>query len=134
VRGTTRRADRLDSLEAAGIEAVLGDPDRVMTLSRAFEHVAVTVLLLGSAVGGAEQLAALHGSRLDMLLARMLDSTVRGIVYEAGGSVDPALLAAGAQRVMSFCEDSRIPYALLEHAGYRDWVRAAVDAVDRVLG
>ena len=44
----------------------------------------------------------------------MLDTTVRGIVYEAAGSVDRALLAAGAELVRERCEDSRIPFALLD--------------------
>jgi hypothetical protein len=67
-----------------------------------------------------------------MLLLRMLDSTVRGIVYEAGGSVDQTVLDAGAERVRVFCEGSRIPYALLYAPG-ADWPDAAVDAVEKVL-
>jgi hypothetical protein len=86
---------------------------------------------LGSAAGTPDAIAALHGSRLDMLLSRMLDSTVRGIVYEASGTVEPEVLAAGAQRVRAFCEDSLIPYALLDGDGA--WPAAGADAVDRVL-
>jgi hypothetical protein len=67
-----------------------------------------------------------------MLLLRMLDSTVRGIVYEATGSVDAAILDAGAQRVREFCEGSRIPYALLDADG-GDWPLGAADAVEGVL-
>ena len=74
----------------------MGDPDVVGTLVRSFEHVSVACVLLGSAEGTPAQLAALHGTRLEMLLARMLDTTVRGIVYEASGSVDRDVLAAGA--------------------------------------
>ncbi len=91
----------------------MGDPDVVGTLVRSFEHVSVACVLLGSAEGTPAQLAALHGTRLEMLLARMLDTTVRGIVYEASGSVDREVLAAGADLVRKRCEDSRIPYALL---------------------
>ena len=43
----------------------------------------------------------------------MIDTTVRAIVYESAGSVDPAVLAGGAERVRAACEDSLIPYALL---------------------
>ena len=85
VRATTRDPAHVGAIEAAGAEAVVGDPDRVATIAPAFEHVGAAVILLGSAVGTPEALAALHGSRLDMLLLRMLDSTVRGIVYEAVG-------------------------------------------------
>jgi hypothetical protein len=107
----------------------------VGTLVRSFEHVGVACVLLGSAAGTPEELAALHGTRLDMLLARMVDTTVRAVVYEAAGSVDGALLEAGAARVRAVCEDSRIPYALLraEPAGHRDWVAAAAAAVTRTL-
>ena len=135
VRATTRDPRRRAEIEAAGAESYVGDPDRVATLAPALAHVGVACLLLGSASGSAEQLAALHGTRLDMLLERMLDTTVRGIVYEAAGTVDPALLAAGAQRVRHACERSLIPYVLLD-ADPRDhtaWVPVAAAAVERAL-
>ena len=118
-----------------GAEAVIGDPDVVATLAGSLEHVSVACLLLGSAVGSPEQLGALHGTRLKMLLTRMLDTTVRGIVYEATGSVDHALLDAGAAQVRERCEDSRIPYALLEAdpADADAWTVAAVASVNRAL-
>jgi hypothetical protein len=135
VRGTTRDPRRVGQIEAAGAEAVVGDPDRIATLAGALEHVGVACVLLGSAAGQARQLEALHGSRLEMLLSRMLDSTVRGIVWEAAGGVDPDLLQAGAQRVRTFCEDSRIPYAMLEAdpSDHDAWLAAAIAAVERVL-
>ena len=113
----------------------MGDPDVVGTLVRSFEHVSVACVLLGSAEGTPAQLAALHGTRLEMLLARMLDTTVRGIVYEASGSVDRDVLAAGAALVRERCEDSRIPYALLGAAlaDHRAWTAAAVAAVHSTL-
>ena len=135
MRGTTRSEAALDAIEAAGAEAVLGDPDVVATLARAFEHVGVACVLLGSAVGAPAQLAALHGTRLEMLLARMLDTTVRGVVYEAAGSVEPAVLDAGAALVRERCEDSHIPYVLLrsDPADAAAWTRAAVAAVESAL-
>jgi uncharacterized protein YbjT (DUF2867 family) len=132
VRATTRDPAHVPAIEAAGAEAIVGDPDRVATVAPAFEHVGVAVILLGSAAGSAETLSDLHGSRLDMLLLRMLDSTVRGIVYEAVGSVDSSILAAGAERVRAFCDGSRIPYALLDAYG-GEWPTGAADAVDEVL-
>ena len=46
--------------------------------------------------GTPEQLAALHGTRLEMLLERMLDTTVRGVVYErARDRSTPSLLRRG---------------------------------------
>ena len=135
VRGTTRDPARGPEIEAAGVEAVVGDPDVVATLARSLEHVSVACVLLGSAVGSPERLAALHGTRLEMLLTRMLDTTVRGIVYEAAGSVDAAVLEAGAARVRARCDDSRIPYALLDadSGSAAAWTSAAVQAVEGVL-
>lgn len=135
VRGTTRDPARCAEIEAAGAEAYVGDPDRVATLGPALAHVGVACLLLGSAVGTDEQLAALHSTRLDMLLERMLDTTVRGIVYEAAGTVEPALRAAGAERVRHACERSLIPYALLtaDPADHPGWLEAAGAAVERAL-
>jgi nucleoside-diphosphate-sugar epimerase len=135
VRGTTRDPARRAEIEAAGAEAYIGDPDRVATLGPALAHVGVACVLLGSASGTPEQLAALHGTRLDMLLERMLDTTVRGIVYETVGTVDPVLLAAGAQRVRYACERSLIPYVLLDAdpGDHAAWVRDAGAAVQRAL-
>jgi uncharacterized protein YbjT (DUF2867 family) len=135
VRGTTRTETNLPAIEASGAEAVLGDPDVVGTLARSFEHVSVACVLLASATGTDAELAALHGTRLEMLLSRMVDTTLRGVVYEATGSVDAAVLARGAALVQERCEDARIPYALLQSdpARYRSWTLAAADAVDSTL-
>ena len=65
----------------------MGDPDRIGTLIPALQHVSVACVLLGSATGEEDHVAALHGTRLEMLLAKLLDTTARGIVYEARGSV-----------------------------------------------
>ena len=135
VRGTSRQAAALGAIEAAGAEAVLADPDRVATLIPALDHVAVAVLLLGAASGPPEEVAALHGSRLEMLLSRMLDTTIHGIVYEVRGNVDAALLREGGKMVRRVCEGSRIPFALLDaEPGGEHWAAEAVAAVEGVLG
>jgi hypothetical protein len=135
VRGTTRDPARCAEIEGAGAEPVIGDPDVVATLARSLEHVGVACVLLGSAVGSPDQLAALHGSRLDMLLTRVVDTTVRGLVYEAAGSVDPKILDAGVALVRARCEDARIPYALLraDPVDHRAWTSAAAAAVHSSL-
>ena len=135
VRGTTREAGRWTEIEAAGVEPVVGDPDRVATIAPAFDHVGVACALLGSARGTPDQLTSLHTTRLEMLLERMLDTTVRGVVYEAAGTVDPELLAGGAERVRRACERSLIPYVILrsDPADNVAWTRDAVDAVERAL-
>jgi uncharacterized protein YbjT (DUF2867 family) len=135
VRGSTRDPLRTREIEAAGAEPVIGDPARVGTLARSLDQVSVLCLLLGSAVAGSDELASLHGSRLEMLLARILDTSVRGIVYEANGAVDAGVLHAGARRVSEFCERSRVPYRLVteDPADHRAWLNTASDAVERVL-
>ncbi len=135
IRGTTRDPARRRELESAGVEAFVGDPDRIGTLAPALAQVGVACILLGCATGSPEQLAALHGTRLDMLLERMLDTTVRGVVYESSGSVDPALLAAGAERVRYACQRSLIPHVLLEAdpADHESWPAAAAVAVHDAL-
>jgi len=135
VRGTTRSPERAEAIAAAGAEPFVGDPDRVSTLVPALAQVGVVCLLLGSATGTDEQLAALHSTRLDMLLEKMLDTTVRGVVYESLGTVDERLLAVGCQRVRHACERSLVPYVMLDaspdDAGH--WTDAAVVAVERAL-
>lgn len=135
VRATTRQAARLPEVEEAGAEAVLGDPDRVATIAPAFDHVSVACLLLGSVTGEAEQVQALHGPRLEMLLTRMLDTTIRGVVYEANGRVRAETLAAGAATVRRACTASRIPHVLLntEPDAHQQWLAAATAAVHQVL-
>ena len=136
VRGTTRSHERLAEIEAAGAEAVLADPDRVATLVSAFDHVTAVCLLLGSAAGSPAELAALHGTRLEMLLTKLVDTTARGVVYEARGSVDPAVLSGGAERVRDFARRSLARYALLEADPARAevWVADAMEAVEGVIG
>jgi 3-hydroxyisobutyrate dehydrogenase-like beta-hydroxyacid dehydrogenase len=135
LRGTTRRPERLAALEEAGVEPVLGDPDRIATIAPAFAQVSVVCVLLGSASGTEEQLRALHGTRLEMMLTKMLDTTIHGVVFEAAGAVGIELLGGGAGRVRETCEGSRIPYALLDAdpADATAWLNGAVAAVDQVL-
>jgi hypothetical protein len=123
-------------LEAAAVEPVLADPDRVVTLVPAFEHVTVAFVLLGSVSGPPDAAAALHGTRLEMLLTKMLDTTIRGIVYQAAGTVETAVLDGGAKRVQATCEDSVIPYSLLRSDPRRapaEWLAEALAATDVVL-
>jgi hypothetical protein len=121
----------LAEISSTGAEPVLADPDRVATLASALAGVGVLCILLGSARGTPDELAALHGPRLQMLLTRVLDSAVRGVVYEASGSVDRALLDSGASLVSAFCSRSRIPFALLPAV---DSPASAADQIEGVLG
>jgi uncharacterized protein YbjT (DUF2867 family) len=113
VRGTSRREEGLAPIEAAGIEAALADPDRPGTLLELVADVAVVFLLLGSAEGEPEALAAIHGPRLERLLEHLVDTPVRGVAYEAGGSVDAAVLEAGAEIVRTASRTWRIPVEIV---------------------
>jgi hypothetical protein len=132
VRGTTRDPEREGIIAAAGVEPFLGDPDRVGTLVPALAHVGVVCVLLGSAVGDT---SSLHGSRLEMLLGKLLDTTVRGVVYESAGTVPAELLARGSEQVRAVCEQSRIPFALLDvdPADHRAWLERGLRAVESVM-
>jgi uncharacterized protein YbjT (DUF2867 family) len=80
VRGTTRDPARADAIAAAGAEPYIGDPDRIGTLMDALHAVTVLVWLLGEVPD-----ADLHGGRLRMLFEKLVDTPVRGVVYEAAG-------------------------------------------------
>lgn len=136
VRGTTRDPARVAELAAAGVEAAVADPDRVATLMPSLERVGIAYILLGSAVGSREQLRALHGPRLEMLLSRLVDTPVRGVVYEAAGSVEAEVLDEGARRVHAFAERSRVRAAVLTvpPAPPEEWLAAALAAGERVSG
>jgi uncharacterized protein YbjT (DUF2867 family) len=82
VRGTSRREEGLEAIEAAGIEPALADPDRPATILELVNDVAVLVILLGNAGGSDEELAAIHGPRLERLMEHLVETPVRGVVYE----------------------------------------------------
>jgi nucleoside-diphosphate-sugar epimerase len=133
VRGTTRDPSRAAEIEAAGAEAVVADPDRLGTIMAQLGGITVVCWLMGSATG--ETAAALHGPRLRTLLERLVDTPVRGVVYEGAGSVDPAVLAAGAAAVREAAATWRIPVGIVDAdpADHAAWLAAATAAVGRLL-
>jgi uncharacterized protein YbjT (DUF2867 family) len=136
VRGTTRWPVRLEILEKAGIEPALADPGRPGSILPLVGDVTVVCWLLGSACGDRDAVAAIHGPRLERLLERLVDTPVRGIVYEGAGSVDSGRLAAGASSVRAAAERWRIPVEILDHepSEWRGWVATAHRAVRRLVG
>jgi uncharacterized protein YbjT (DUF2867 family) len=94
VRGTSRREEGLAAIEEAGIEPVLADPERPGTILELVNDVAVLVLLFGSACGGDEELAAIHGPRLERLMERLVETPVRGVVYEGTEAGEEVVRAA----------------------------------------
>lgn len=133
VRATTRDPARLAEIEAERAEAVVADPDRLGTIMVQLAGVSVVCWLLGSA--GADSAEALHGPRLRTLLERLVDTPVRGFVYEGAGSVDPALLAAGAGAVREASATWRIPVEVVEAdpGDHRAWLAQMAAAVERLL-
>lgn len=135
VRAVTRTEARRSELEAAGCECWIGDPDRIGTLRYALDNVTLVLWLLATASGPAEAVAALHGSRLRMMLEKSTDTTVRGVVYEAVGTAGADALERGAAEVEHARRTNEIPYALLEAnpADRAAWLAAARASVDGLL-
>jgi uncharacterized protein YbjT (DUF2867 family) len=106
VRGTSRREGGLEAIAAAGIEAAAADPDRPGTILELVGDVAVLVLLLGSCRGSEEELAAIHGPRLERLLEHLVETPVRGVLYEGTGE--------GAEIVRAAERTWRIPVRVAE--------------------
>ena len=95
VRLVTRDAERRAEVEAAGAECWIGTPDVIGTLRYGLENVTLLLWLLGTAEGDAEKVSALHGSRLRMMLEKTTDTTVRGVIYEAAGTLPDGVLDQG---------------------------------------
>lgn len=131
VRGTTRSPEGLAALRAAGIEGVVADPDRLGTLLPALSGVTVVCWLMGTATGSPE----VHGARLQTLVEHLVDTPVRGLVYEAAGSVDASLLEQGAQIVRTASQTWHIPSEVVtaDPADHAAWLTAMTAAVERVL-
>jgi uncharacterized protein YbjT (DUF2867 family) len=115
VRGTTRDPANAGAIAEAGAEPYVGDPDRIATLMEALTGVTVLVWLLGGVPD-----ADLHGGRLRMMFEKLVDTPVRGVVYE------PAL-PEGERIARAAAERWRIPVEVVEPGGARL-------AVDRLLG
>jgi uncharacterized protein YbjT (DUF2867 family) len=110
VRATTRAEAGRAAIEATGAEAWIGTPERLATLRAALESVTVVCWLLGAMTGAEEEVRALHGARLEFFLGQVIDTTVRGFIYEAGGvTVAEEILAAGERIVRAAGERNAIP-------------------------
>jgi NADP-dependent 3-hydroxy acid dehydrogenase YdfG len=133
VRGTTRSAARADAIAAAGAEPYVGDPDRIATLMDAIAGVTVVAWLLGSAQG--ERAGELHAGRLRMLCEKLVDTPVRGLLYEAAGTLPDEVLSAGAEVVRGAAATWSIPVEVLttDPANCAEWTRSALAAVDVLL-
>jgi uncharacterized protein YbjT (DUF2867 family) len=95
VRGTTRDADNAAAIAETGAEPYVGDPDRIATLMDALTGVTVLVWLLGTVPD-----PDLHDGRLRMMFEKLVDTPVRGVVYEGTPSgADLARVCAGTWNI-----------------------------------
>jgi hypothetical protein len=114
-RVTTRSEDGRAAIEAAGAECWIGTPNRLATLRGALDNVTILCWLLGSAVGPDDELRALHTSRLELFLMQAIDTTVRGILYEARGTgASGGLVREGESIARGMVERNEIPAAYLD--------------------
>jgi hypothetical protein len=134
VRITTRRESRRAAIEATGAECWIGTPDRLATLRGALENVTILCWLLGAATGTAEELQALHSTRLEFFLTQAIDTTVRGLVYEAGGE-RADLLRRGEELARGIAARNRIPAAFLtaDPRAVQQWHSEASAAITALL-
>jgi hypothetical protein len=135
-RVVTRKPERREEIEAVGAEYLDGDPDRIGTLRYACENVTILVWALATATGNdTEKVHALHGSRLEMMLERTIDTTVRGVLYEAQGTLPDDVLTQGREVIERMCRKNEIPFAMLEAdpADPEAWAAAADDALTGLL-
>ena len=124
VRGTTRSQANAEAIRATGAEPYLGDPDRIGTLMDALSGVTVVCWLMGTV-----PVPELHEGRLRMLWEKLVDTPVRGVVYEGA-------LPQGEQVARSASQTWQIPLEVLEAdpLDHEAWLRAARAAIDRLLG
>jgi hypothetical protein len=138
-RVVTRTEAGRGPIEAAGAECWIGDPNRLGTLRGALEGVTIVCWLMGTATGPSEQVSALHGPRLRAFAGHLVDTPVRGFVYEATGSLAPGATGtpAGGERIArAVARANSIPLAFVraEPADLPEWLAQAHGAVDSLLG
>ena len=124
VRGTTRVQANAEAIRAAGAEPYLGDPDRIGTLMDALAGVTVVCWLMGTL-----PVPELHEGRLRMLWEKLVDTPVRGVVYEGS-------LPQGEAVARTAAETWQIPLQILDAdpLDHDAWLPAARAAVDALLG
>lgn len=114
---------------------MVADPARPGTILELVGDVAVIYWLLGDAQGEPDRLEALHATSLEALLERLVDTPVRGFIYEAGGGVPAQWLRQGAGLTRSAAETWRIPVEIVgsDPAAPEEWLDAMFGATQRLL-
>lgn len=132
----TRDERRRSEIESLGAQCAIGTPDRLGTMIGALDGVTIACWLLGCAAGEQEQVRALHDLRLRSFMVKSVDTTIRGVIYEAAGTVPAKMLASGAQIAAEVAEQNQIPLAVLrsDPAQAQIWRSEALGAVESLLG
>jgi hypothetical protein len=123
VRGTTRGSGA-GAIRAAGAEPYVGDPDRIGTLMDALVGVTIVCWLTGTV-----PVRELHEGRLRMLWEKLVDTPVRGVVYEGA-------LPQGEEVARTAARTWQIPLQILRADPHDEaaWLAEARGAVARLLG
>ncbi|MBJ7347130.1 MAG: hypothetical protein JHC87_01015 [Thermoleophilaceae bacterium] len=120
---------------ASGAQSVDASPDLPGGIVMALEGVAVVCWLLGDAAWSDPDL---HDSKLETMLLRVVDTGVRGFVYElpSGFAAAPALASAGSKQVAHANETWHIPCEAISTEGFTDsqLAESVSAAVSRTLG
>jgi hypothetical protein len=136
VRGTSRDAGKAEALTASGLRGHVADPDRVGTVLDEIADVTLVFWLMGTATGESDSVAAIHGPRLERFMEEIVDTPMRGVIYEAEGSVPRPVLRRGEQVVRAAAERWRIPVAVVDaNPGEVDaWLAAMTAAAEELIG
>jgi hypothetical protein len=115
---------------------VVADPDRAASILDHVGDVALVFWLLGSALGEPQTVAAVHGPRLERLMEKLVDTPVRGFVYEAAGTVEREHLERGAQIVRGAANRWRIPVEVVTEGpgDWEAWTGGMLGAAERLVG
>lgn len=133
VRITTRGEQGRAAIEATGAECHVGTPARLATMRAALDGATVLCWLLAGASGPADELAALHTTRLEFFMRQAIDTTVRGVVYETGPGEH---VREGERIVRAAAATHAIPLAVIDAPGgdgLDAWLTATQAAVETLL-
>jgi uncharacterized protein YbjT (DUF2867 family) len=141
VRISTRTEAGRGAIEACGAECWVGNPARLATLRGVLDGVAIACWMLARAEGSEEELLELHRERLEFFLTQLIDSTVRGFVFERagpredGGSTPAGVLAAGEETARRMTARNAIPLEILRADPLEApaWLDGAGVAIGRLL-
>jgi len=136
VRISTRTEAGRAAIEETGAECWVGTPDRLASMRGITDSVAVACWLTGSVAGDQELICELHTTRLQFFLTQLIDTTVRGFIYEARGAGTPQdVLAQGEEIARAITSRNVIPAAFLQ-ADPSDtpaWLAGAREAIDAFM-